>query len=348
MVGSPELAVSLLTKLAKKLQPQAEKKLQKLQGEFELSRGVGQRMEPWDLEWTEELLHQRQLQHQPRAMKSDDKTKAAASPWTLTCSLETVLERLSWYLDKAMGIRLIRHESTSTRNLEEESPQHTTTSGNGAAIPHRLILRLLQQRSSRPAVGQGVLRPLLLSNDCGGLLTYDVMYAGRRAGCLAVDPRGGYGTRLLTHGQMQEAEPLRGEAVSCQDRSVDAPVVLVGLNWQGQGRIDPLGTTLSAGLLELVHEMGHALHFLLGMARGGSSASSDFLEAAAASGEVGCGERGPPPAGGRGKGDMSRRLTSWAPPIEVLELPSSLFEHLVKDADVLPQILPRDLTGDVR
>lgn len=100
-----------------------------------------------------------------------------------------------------------------------------------------------------------------------GLRKYSVLSAARQQhmGTLFIDTSAGYGTQMLHFGLLgaqQDALQAASSPSSSQqqgDACTEQPVVAVGLLSGGQ----LAGRNLSLGLWELLHELGHAMHFIL-------------------------------------------------------------------------------------
>ncbi|KXZ50224.1 hypothetical protein GPECTOR_17g861 [Gonium pectorale] len=182
---------------------------------------------------------------------------------------------------------------------------------------------------------------------------------------LLIDRSGGYGTRYLLPpapvAVSGERPGLSGERQGPPQHRVVAVAVGLQSSSAAGGLVTGAGqSSLTHGsaflLWELLHELGHALHFLLAAAPPPSSvvatasnASAAVLPAvAAATRKEGAGAtpRQPPPSssssdGGGGGAGCYYALLPYQLPLELVELPSSLLERAAADEDVLAWLLAR-------
>ena len=344
LCGGPVAAVDLLIGVAEANLPAFERKLQQMQ----MLLGEGAELQLWDREWAEHKLQQ----------QGQTESLAAATEGMLTdrahmLDLDEILDGLSAYLERCMGVRL-RRVCAEAASPSMAPSIHCNDDSSGRAHTgsayHLHIDRLMASLASQqPEATQGDScsspgedRPPLVymvHEEAAGVEGRPTGH-WRPLGHLIVQPAaGGSGARFFAHGGSRHS----GRSDETVDRgegghSVKAdetvarsaghlPVVLVGLNWPSgtEGGLDPLGAS-SAGLLELMHEMGHALHFLL--VDGGGLACHPGGSQAAGSNDEAPGRTEPCPS---------------SLPLEMLEVPSSLFELLAADSRVLSQILPHSL-----
>lgn len=129
-------------------------------------------------------------------------------------------------------------------------------------------------------------------------------------GTLYLDTGAAYGTRMLLYGKSTSiwtSSCTEAEAAAEQTGNAGVPAVAIGL--QSKGCLH--GHNIMFGLWELLHELGHGLHFLL------SSKSAKFIHTAAT------------------------RL-----PMELLELPSTIFESFAFHPTCLQVICCHEHTAE--
>ncbi len=309
LAGSSSAAVEFLQTVAQQLRPEAERKLQLLHEFLPRDGDRPATLEPWDLDWAE------QQQQEAHFNLQDDSFSGLPE-------LAEVTGKLSAYLEDVMGITLRGlGQLAPTEDAEEVGVQQGSSEGSLSAA---LRIFLLNRCS---VVGE---HPQLFFSVCHEL--------HGEMGWLVLDPSAGYGTRIMTHGS-------RGAA--------SLPIVLVGLSsWPRTDRAatsagDPAvsslkGATqtpnrqqqrlltlqqtnaLGSGLFELMHEMGHALHFLASSNRSDSTSGGQVLAI--------------------GPGDEMAELPFSSPfslPLELLEVPSSLYENLAMQPKFIERLLPQ-------
>lgn len=171
-------------------------------------------------------------------------------------------------------------------------------------------------------------------------------------GTVFLDLGSGYGTLILHHG-LDSAAPaeaqsamLEGSTTLPEGHPATLPAVAVGLQQGSQLAGD--AATFAAGLWELLHELGHAVHFLLS-ARGaaveplegsGGDSSSGGSGSGGSSGSNSCagGEQG------TASGPSLHAHATWMP-LELLELPSTLFEEFAMQPACLQLLCTHPETG---
>lgn len=341
--------MELLVGVAEANLPAVERKVQQLQ----LQLGGDAGLQLWDREWAE----QQQQQQQGRAESMAGTTESLCTERTHALDLGEAIDGLSAYLELCMGVRMCRVQAEaappSTMPLIHcDDINGDATEGRAHTSDYRLHLaRLLARLASQPEATQGSCsspwdyRPPLLylvhkeAADVEGRPTGH----WRPLGHLIIEPAAaGCGARFFAHRIKPQGRDIGGEggrSNKAGEKTADdrggcghLPVVLVRLKWPAvaEGCLDPLGAS-SAALLELMHEMGHALHFLL--VDGGGLACH--------------------PGGDRARPQTAADVFLSQPiihepcpsslPLELLEVPSSLFELLAADSRVLLQILPASL-----
>eukprot|EP00798_Chlamydomonas_sp_ICE-L_P016223 gene16223-22388_t len=190
-------------------------------------------------------------------------------------NLLDLIQGLSRYLDSSMGLRLIHSHSNAALRTNPSSIQQAqsadansnSNSNPGTLEPPTQMIALVSQPGAPAKPSSAASR---------SMLCFEVQHESRGVvGTLVVHPDGGFGTRYLTHG-----DPNR-------DSTSPNPVVLVGLSCgqnpagnqafqtlvSKQASLGPqleqsMGLDGSAFMIwELLHELGHAMHFLLSSQR---------------------------------------------------------------------------------
>jgi hypothetical protein len=172
--------------------------------------------------------------------------------------------------------------------------------------------------------------------------------SGKLLGTVYLDPFGGFSTQLLLYGplytgslqqqqQQQQQYDSQDSASSRSSSSQNTTVPAVAVGLQSQGFLDETHTQLALGLWELCHELGHAVNFILSAA--GNSPSINLQQQQQQQQSARLHAR----LAGLKAGDKASKPyhmhAAWLP-LEVLELPSTLFEAISMDAACL-QVLCR-------
>jgi hypothetical protein len=179
--------------------------------------------------------------------------------------------------------------------------------------------------------------------------------SGRLLGTVYLDPAGGFSTQLLLYGplhpgslqqQQHDSQDLTSSSSSSSSsgQSCAVPAVAVGL--QSQGVLSETHTQLALGLWELCHELGHAVNFILS-ATGNSPGihlhqqqqqqqQQQFfgLDQCAAGFKA-----------GRTTSKPYHMHAAWLP-LEVLEVPSTLFEAFSMDVACLQVLCRHSSSGE--
>ena len=362
--GSPRATASLLLSLAHAVQPLAQARLELWQHQML----AGQVVQPWDIEWCSQqgLSKVREhpspmQQHQPAERPDNQPTpqRQICTATAVNClpSLPQVLEGLSTYLQRTMGITLSLQQHAPSQI--ESSEACAGADGDAHKPLQQLLLRLSHSTSNDSHAGCSYRTPVQVC---------DVKVEGRGCvGQLVLCPQGGFGTRFLTRGcspfggaaaaamavTATAAAPSCGDRVACpgagergnaggqgacsssQTGQDTLPAVLVGLHWPVQSQLlsDGCNMTLAEGeslnrtaaaLYELCHEVGHGLHYLL-----------------TASAQRQASQQNRPQQGASGLQPALAWPSAAELPLEVLEVPSTLFELLAMQASVLAHLLPQ-------
>jgi hypothetical protein len=175
--------------------------------------------------------------------------------------------------------------------------------------------------------------------------------SSRVLGTIYVDPAGGYCAQLLLYGSQyrgglqQQQHKDDTNSSSCRS-SAGLPAVAVGL--QSAGVLGGTHTQLALGLWELCHELGHAVNFILSAASevspGPNSTHQQQQQHPAAAPAV----PHPNSAGFSVHGHVRKPYhlhAAWLP-LEVLELPSTLFEAFSMDAVCLQLLCKHSSSGN--
>jgi hypothetical protein len=175
-------------------------------------------------------------------------------------------------------------------------------------------------------------------------------------GTVYLDPSGGFSTQLLLYGalypgglqrqeqqqQQQQQEDDSQDSASSSSSSSNrytVPAVTVGL--QSQGVLGGTHAQLALGLWEFCHELGHAVNFILsaaekspGITLQGQQQQSDAPHPRSAGFKAGHKIQEP-----------YHMHAAWLP-LEVLELPSTLFEAFSMDAACLQVLCRHSSSGE--
>ena len=353
LLGSPKLAIRVLARMAEAMRPAALQRALELAQRLQMIPSPGgqggKELSPWDVEWA-----------------SEKTLPDSCSPLNIDLDLETVMAGLSDYIGRYMGLRLMP-------GLQQCVPFQSRDVDSAGGVPSSPSSTSPSVLPSSKLVGPSVGGLVLDLLDCvcsdalssakpgsvcmtgSSILSYTLEADGSPVGHIVLDPHGGYGTRFLTHGAMPPGEsvphvspgasapnvsaptgsvnPSQGvkSAMNQLPSRVDLPVVMIGLGkWPRGGEHGPTVEMddWALALVELTHEIGHALHFLLGS----HAATVDAATRSGLRGEEGITIGGP-------------CFHGMLPPIELLELPSTVLERLVCAAEHLVQILPKHITG---
>jgi hypothetical protein len=290
---------SFLLNLAEAFRPLASRKLsewQKWKDQNEKVASKGE-IEPWDHDWVEYRIICSQVE-----LSDKDPSPSLKLP---NLCLKEVIAGLNLYLSAVMGIEVTPHMcSGGTDVLQHLLESLATASKNDNAAAAAAD----DDDDDDDDDGQMPSAPSLV---------YSVEVEGRGlVGHLVINPQGGFGTRYFARGVVRH--PYSSHNMSCLESASSGegslPTVLVGLNWSSSSALP----RAAKSLLELVHELGHALHFLLSTRCHGSNkrTTTPFT---------------PCPLPGYRADDL---------PLELLEVPSTIFELLLTNPYVIAYMLP--------
>lgn len=155
-------------------------------------------------------------------------------------------------------------------------------------------------------------------------------------GTIYIDPSGGFAAQLVLYGPRYQGlwrdRHLQKQAASSGESSTNSAPCAVALGLQSHGALGETHTQLALGLWELCHELGHAVNFIL------SATPRHQRQHTTAQ------ANGRPPAAA-GVGQCYHMHAAWLP-LEILELPSTLFEGFCMDPKCLQVLCQHCVTGE--
>jgi intermediate peptidase len=244
--GGPAGSVAFLEQLAAAIRPHAERELAGLCGAQERQQ--------------QEQEHQEQQQQQQQQQQLQPAGVTAAE-W-------------EYLRHRGQQEAAEEEEALAGEELQQHLQLDGCVAGASRVLEQLLGVRLQPQEVAAPeAWVPGLRKYALVQAAAAG-------EEGQRLGTLFIDVSAGYGTQMLHFGALGvpasapasprprpagAATPGRRRQAAAPDlwRAQGLPVVAIGL--QSGGQLG--GAALHLGLWELLHELGHALHFLLSAQR---------------------------------------------------------------------------------